>query len=448
MKLKFVLFLSLALTLAGLRGATSGPTSTQLVASAKRAVSEGNKNLAIYYYLEALKQEPARVDWRLMVAQALQKRGNDPQALAEARTILKYQPANAAALAMVADLTKVKRVKTKAEIEAEEETFAINSVPFPDKSLESLPRALAAWVMGEPALAIEKINAHNLSVAKTQQIYYFFVPAGELAVNGHKLALSFDVSKALALFDGLNTDARVFPIIKGASRNIAKIPPEEWLRVAQEIGSKVEAEAHLGGVMFDISPHQDVLHLLYASVKKSTKKPLFAVGGGRLTFKYTDVGVAKCFDFGNSYNSVAGMQSSTLAQGAYQESQLAIPNMEAYAGSVEATVNQVLKNARAMGGKVLIGVPFIATQYEYASRASSSAGEQKSAGVKMDQYISNAIGWTESNVQVNDDAFLGLAIWAIHPDGGVHIEPDPHWYFPSLISPELWERMKHPLVNR
>jgi hypothetical protein len=446
-----LIFGVLALGLAVLTRAAVEPSATELASLAARAISTGNNNLAIYYYQEALKRQPGRIDWRVWVAEALQKRGNDELALEEARKVIDKQPGNARAQAVIAELTKPVIIKSKEQEQKEEEEQAVTSVPFPEKSTEILPQALGAWIEGDTLQAAEVVNKHNLSVSKAQQIYYFFVPAGELVVEGKKLLLTFDPAQALSLFSAVNTDSRIIPVIRGSSTNINKVLPSEFTRVAAEVAAKVDAENRLSGVMFDFAYHDIRLHQLYASFKKATKKPLFAVGGDRLTFKYIDVGVLKCFGFGINYDPSApqtiNQRTRTLANGK-KVNNMAIPDIKVFNGNVDSNAGQYLKNARANGGKALIGLPFIATSSEFESWSEASGGAQNPSGVRMNDYISNAIAWTEKSVQVRDEAFLGLAIWAIHPDGGVQMKPDPNWYYPSLISQDWWERMKKPLINR
>ncbi len=417
-------------------------SAEKLAALGAQSTAGGHQTLAIYYYLQALEKQPGRNDWRLWVAQALQKRGNDEAALEQARRVLSSQPANAKALAIVEELTRVKPVKSAAQIEKEEDAIAVSSVPFPEKSAELLPKALGAWIVGNPSSAVQKINAHNLGVPKSQQFYYFFVDGGSIGGNADKLALSFDAAPAIALSDSIAGDSMVFPVITGLTRAMAKAGKGEWERIAQEIAAKLESDKRISGVLFDIKPHESMLHFMYASVKKLTRKPVMAVGGERLTFKYVDVGVFKCFDF-------PSLGEDPLEPGPERNPLAAtIPDIRIYAGNVDSGAGQFLKNARANGGKALIGIPLIATSHEYESVAKSAGGEKIQSGLRMDMYIGNAVGWVEHAVQVNDDAFLGLAIWAIHPEGGVHRSGDKSWYFPSVLSEEQWQRLKTPLIRR
>jgi hypothetical protein len=191
--------------------------------------------------------------------------------------------------------------------------------------------------------------------------------------------------------------------------------------------------------MFDVSPHVSLLHFLYASARKGTHKPIFVVGGERMTFKYADVVVGKCFDYpavSLSVETAAGSFTAVSRQG----------DLSAYAGQVETTAHFFLRSARAMGGKTMLGMPFVATPHEYESCVQKPGDEPVHGGVKMEDYAANALGYIERNVQVNDDAFLGPAIWAIHPAGGVQ-KADAR-YFPSEISQDLWQRMKTPLIRR
>ncbi len=418
----------------------SGPTAAELNTLAGKARAAGNNDLAIYYVRQALLRAPENIGWRLWLAQTLQKRGHDEMALEEAGKVLDRDPGNAGAAAVIAAIKKPKIVKSAEEMAKEQEDAAIEAVPFPEKSTVSLPKANGAWVFGDTTGAADRINTHNLAVPKEQQIYYFFIPGGELGIEGSKLSLKFDTAPAMALSDALAGDSMVMPVIHGLSRGSLKVTAAEWQRVGAEIAAKVEGDKRIAGVVFDIEPHVDVLHLLYASVKKGTQKPVLAIGPDRLTFKYVDAAILKCFNFGANFRD-SGQSLADNRTGA-------IPDLGVYAGNVGSSAGVFMRNARAMGGKVFIGMPFSATTHEFEFSSASQDGPQTPSRVKMGDYVVNALLWTEHEVQVNDETFLGVAIWAIRPTGGVNIPPDPGWYFPSLISSELWERLKFPLIRR
>ncbi len=411
---------------------------------AAKTAQAGNQNLAIYYYRQALLQEPGRADWRFWVAQALAKRGNTELALDEARAVLAGQPGHSQALALVAELTKPVVVKSQEQVEKEEEDQAIASVPFPTLSEERLPRVLAAWILGDPAEASEKVNTHNLAASKSQQINVLFVPAGTLDIENGKVLLSLDTAACLAVADAMAQDVRIFPWIRGKSRGWQKVSQAEWAKAGAALAAKAESDSRLAGLFLDVDPHVTVLHLLYAETKKGTQKILMAAGGERMTFKYVDIGVARCFGYGGERVTLRRQEDGR----AMMEEGAVAPDLRVYAGNVEATAGGFLRNARSMGGQAILGVPFTATAQEHEARAESPEGTRVPVSVKMEDYVANGLGWVEASVQVNDNAFLGLAIWAIMPEGGYNPPGDLLFYFPSAISPGQWQRLKLPLINR
>jgi hypothetical protein len=405
-----------------------------LAKQASQAVQAGNKNLAIYYYRQALAKEPAHLEWRLWVAEALLKRGNLNDAEAEAREALKLDAANARALKVIQVATAPPpKPKSKEEQEREEEAIAVSSVPFPEPSTVSLPKAMAAWVEGDVVAAAEKINTHNRSVSKSQQFYYFFVDSGTLAYDGGQLQLGLDLQPAIGLSERIQGDSFVIPTIKGQSRLLGKASRPEWERVAAQIAAKIEADSHVAAVLFDIEPHDSLLHFLYAGVKKGTRKPVLCVEGDRMTFKYVDAMVARCF---TTKNAEIGAYSDVRA----------VADLGAFNSFVESVAGQYLRNARAMGGKLLVGVPAAATVGENEGRSKTQGIFEVKGKPSMLDFFTNALARVENLVMVNDDAFLGVAVWGILPPGGV--KHGLFWYHPSEISAEEWERLKTPLIRR
>lgn len=410
-----------SLFLAGPGVCAEGPTAAEFTASAKSALAGGNKDLAIYYFRRAVKLEPQQLEARVWLAQALLKRGNIDQAADEARAVLAMQKGHAEAQAVLDAIRKPSPTPTPVPIEAD-----VASVPFPQPSDDALPKGLAAWVFGPATPAAKQLNEYSQSVPMSQRFSMVFVPAGELVIKDGKVSLQFDTKLALEMAEKLIGDVRVLPVIKGNSRGATQVGAEEWDRVGAQIAAALEADTRLGGLQFDVQPQMPQLFGLYAATKNHTRKPVTAVvkDWHKLIFKYVDAVVLQGF----------GRASA----------------LQDYAGAVKAVINLFLQDARAMDGKAIIGLPAAAAIVEFELRSDKAGAATQggiATGVSMDQYFKEGVFAVQSTVIVNDPAFLAIAIWAIHPEGGIRPNLEARWYFPSLISEKIWQRLQLPLLE-
>jgi hypothetical protein len=392
-----------------------------LAQKATQAIQAGNKNLAIYYYTQALLRDPSQNRWREWVAQAHRERGDKGDALRHARLLLKADPANSRAAAIVAELSVPVTSASLAQEEAAAAEKAASLVPFPDKTRMVLPKGVAAWVVGNPVEQVQTINQYNASAPKSQQIRYLFIECGEVGINNGKLSLQFDPEPALQLVEVLIGDVWVMPLISGNSRGAGKVAMAEWQRMGKLIGEKVEAERRLAGVYFEIAPLKAELNPLFAMVKQATHNPV-AAGGFQweaLSFKYTDFMVLKAF----GYSSDLRLQ----------------------AGQLRSDTTAFLKDARVMEGKAFIGLPGVAATQEYEEKRQSPDEKGLRTGKSMNAFFSNGLGWTRRALVESDPAFMGIALWALYSGDGVHGVHDTAWYYPSKLDPDILEKLKLPV---
>lgn len=392
--------------------------------SAKQALSSGNEDLAIYYYHRAVQMQPKQLALHVWLAEALLKRGNIDQALEAAKAALAIKKDEPRAKAVVDEVLRPTPTPTPVSIEAD----AV-AVPFPQPSEDGLPKGLAVWVFGPAAPAAKLLNEHSQSVSMSQRFATVFVPCGELVFKNGVASLEIDLKPALELAEQLIGDVRILPVIKGNSRGANNLTPAEWDRIGALIASKVDSDSRIAGVQFDVQPQRYSLFGLYAGVKNHTRKPVTAVvrDWHKLIFKYVDAVVLQAF-------GRAG-------------------DIQGYKGAATAVINGFLRDARSMDGQGIIGLPAAAATEEFETRTTVGGANPPAdarivaTGVAMDQFLDEGLFAVQAAIQINDPAFLGVAIWAVHPEGGIRPSLEPLWYHPSLISDKIWQRLRLPLFE-
>ena len=419
-RIKLLSFVA-ALSLAQAVSAADDRRPAEWASRATQAISEGNKNLAIYYYTQALLRDPSQVRWREWVAQAHMDRGDTADALRHAKLVLKAQPANARAKAIVEKLSKAVTSSTGSEDDLAKAEKAATTLPFPDKSSMVLPAGSAAWVVGNPADHVQAINGYNQSTAKSQQIRYIFIECGKIAINSGKVSLQFDPQPALQLAENLIGDVWVMPLIGGRSRGADRVSQAEWERVGRQVAQVAEQERRIAGIYFEVEPLKSALNPLFAFTKKHTSKPVAAggIGWDPLAFKYTDFLVLKAFGYST--------------------------DMKIQSGQLRSNSTAFLKDARVMEGKGFIGLPGVAATQEYEEKTSSPGKDGLRSGKTMNAYFSNGLGWVRRALVESDPAFMGIALWAFYSGDYVHGEYDAAWFKPTKLDPNILEKLKLPV---
>lgn len=397
-----------------LPGSTRAAVSRQeLIQKAQAAESQGYLNLAIHYYTHALKSN-SDDQARRALARLKQKAGHKALAEIDWRKILESSPKDSEALAALASLG------LPGEVSAED--AALDALQPPAKSDMLWTKGHGAWLFGEPRQWVKPLNDYNLAAPRTQRIKYVFPVSGSLGFNGGSAILNWNPDRALILADSLAGEARVYPMIDGKTGGIASILEKEWDRVGKEIADKINADERIAGVMFDIVPHDNKLHALYARVKKYSTKPVGTALSvwEKNTFKFVDLVVLRAFDH-------------TLRP-------------SDYAATVRDQIRGFLRDARDAKTQVLVGAPAVATHQEYEGAVVDPTQTPAGSGFKMPEYVDALQRAVRQALVTDDPSFLGLSIWALHPEGGIHEPGDQLWYFPSMIAPAMWDMFKLPLA--
>ncbi len=405
----------------------AGPSFQELVETADKAEAQGYIHLAIHYNSHALKASPGNLEIQRKLARLLQKAGHNGLAEEQWRVILLSNPTDTEASDATAFLN------SKAALES----VVAEAVSPPAKADIPWTKGNAVWIVGDARTWVTPLNDYNENTPRNQRIKYIFPQAGTLGFNGGNVSFSWTLDRAIILADNLSGDIAVYPVIEGISAGSASVRPKEWDRIGKEIADKLNAEDRVAGVLFQIAPQEPQLHGLYAAVKKYTQKPVgasFRVWEPS-TFKYLDFAVLWTFR---------------------------TPSKGSYFASVRDLTSSFLRDARDHQTKGFIGVAAIATDQAFESFAYKPNGLRLlnrdypdvdfgkeirlRNKVLMKDYVTVVQTAISKALMDDDPSYLGQAIWALHPQGGVHFEDGPgFWYFPSLIDPALWNYFRAPI---
>jgi hypothetical protein len=392
----------------------AGPSSDELVQNAYQAESQGYLNLAAHYYANAYRLSHHNEGILRSLARVLAKAGHNALAEERWREILSDHPTDSEALRAIAALDS----RSAEAAVAAEQGGGDDKLQLPTKADMLWTKGHGAWVYGDARTWIKPLNDYNLSAPRTQRIKYVFPQSGSLVFNAGHAVLTWQPERSTILEDGLLGEAFVYPMIDGKSPGVASISEAEWARVGKEIADKMNADDHISGLQFDIEPEDSKLHALYAAVKRNTTKPVGAAVSiwEPNTFKYLDFVVLMAYDYATP-----------------------VPD---YLARARDQVRAFLRDAHNANTKVLIGAPAIATHHEYEGYSSDPTKAPVGTSYKMAQYVDALRSAVSESLDMDDASFLGLCIWALMPDGGLHKPGDQMWYYPTTVDPKLLESFK------
>jgi hypothetical protein len=291
-------------------------------------------------------------------------------------------------------------------------------LPVPERSPAPLPNGYGAWSYGDPDYTIERVRRYNASTDKPKRIRYLFPYIGSLSFQGpERYALSWHPEKALPLAEALE-DVMVLPMVDGLSRAAELLTEETWEALCRELAAKVDAESAFYGLHLDIEPHADVLYRLFAGLMEETDKPITIATGHSTpaTFKYADMVVLMGYDWA--------------------------AEPKAFEEAARERIGVFLKHARQGGGKAMVGVPAIATHREFESTAVSPTAERTPTGHSMTDYLGGSAQAVHAALETDATPYVGIAVWAFHPEEGLHGSRDTVWYYPTEIDDESWDKIR------
>ncbi|MBU0678602.1 MAG: hypothetical protein KJ626_10845 [Verrucomicrobia bacterium] len=295
---------------------------------------------------------------------------------------------------------------------------------YPSPTGRSVPHGLGAWSYGRPEYAAREIMHYNAEALEDGKIRYVFPYAGSITLNldgTYSFAWEPGNARRLrALLDTLPDADSIFvlPLIDGVGHAADSLDPATWDRLAKEVSGKIENDPAFYGVQFDIEPHEERINYLFAYCRKYTDKPITAAVGKwtREDFRYADMLILMAYDY------------------ALEPAEFARISAE--------RIERFLSDARASGGKAMVGVPAIATHREYEEVADTKDGTRRSTGHSMAEYAGASLDVINRCLREGDETYVGHAVWAVAEIEGLHGGSDPRWYYPTVISPEVWNLIR------
>ncbi len=283
---------------------------------------------------------------------------------------------------------------------------------------------LGAWVYGDGRTHAKVVNAFNLTAPLRQRVRYLFPYSGSVSFRAGKITLTWDTDRAKLMADTLSGDAQVHLMLDGASIGASSVKDAEWDRAAREIAKVIGDEIKFAGVQFDIEPHLPIMDAFFARVQGYLNKPVGAAVGvwSPNTFKSVDYLALMAYDLAETPG--------------------------AYRNAARDMVKSFMRDAHRTNRGALVGAPAIATHHEYESKSDTSQGPGISTKLKMETFVSGLRSALTEALEQNDPNFMGLSIWALHPEGGLHGPGDKEWYFPSTISPAIWDLLRLPVEKK
>ena len=107
-------------------------------------------------------------------------------------------------------------------------------------------------------------------------------------------------------------------------------------------------------------------------------------------------------------------------------------------------IEKLLSVAETYNGKVMIGVPAIATHREFQYKVSKTdLKDRADSGYTMADYLSGALkGCQEMVNKMGSKCYVGCSIWALHSESepvGFAPVRSKYVYYPSTIGLKEWE---------
>lgn len=391
--LKFAYILIGLLSLTPLSDIHAGPSASELSVQAAQAQSKGQYRLQAWYLKRLVELNPS-------------------------------DSASAAALA-----TAMQRAAAESSVKPWDDNAKASDIPSeapmpPAREPIVMAPGMGAWVYGDGRTHAKTVNAFNADTPLRQRVRYLFPYSGSLSFRAGKISIVWDTDRAKVMADTLAGDAQVHLMLDGLSLGAAAVKDAEWDRAAREIAKVIGDEFKFAGVQFDIEPHLPIMDAFFARVQGYLNKPVGAAVGvwSTNTFKSVDYLALMSYDLAESPG--------------------------AYRNAARDLVKSFMRDARRAQRGALIGAPAIATHHEYESKSDTSQGPGVTNNLKMEAFVSGLRSAVSDSLDDNDPSFLGLSIWALHPEGGLHGPSDKEWYFPSVISPEVWELLRLPVEKK
>lgn len=287
---------------------------------------------------------------------------------------------------------------------------------------------LGAWLYDMKDYYVQEIQDYNAAQNdESLKIKYLFCYTGTVEIPDATVPYyMYEISE---YYRNQLPEMKIYPMVDGAG-DFSSLSDDQVDSIARILADYYSKDEAADGIHLDIEPYQVSQVRLMEALKKYTDLPLTAAVS-LMPFpdegwKHMEFIVLMNYD----YSSDLGEFRAAFDQKAAHY----------YASAVK---NQ---------GKLMIGVPAIATHHEYEVRVRKDNPDARlETQTSMWEYFSESLEsyWTLVRGD-KEKALLGYALWGFVPEEepvGSYPRHNPYWYYPVRIQPEVWRLMlKEPTV--
>ena len=283
-------------------------------------------------------------------------------------------------------------------------------------------KGIGAWIYGQSMRFVNEINAYNKSIKNPDmKIRYLFCYAGSVESG---TLVGYD-STIVPYYKQKLPDCRVYPNIDGYP-SINGLSKEQIQSLARQIADKINSDDAIAGLHLDIEPYEPTQLELMEEFKKYSSKPVnLSVSREALLdpklFQLTNFVVLMNYDFS--------------------------PDPAKYTSIAQDAIENILEAANQYTGKVMIGLPFIATHHEYQYMVKkTNIRDRKESGFTMADYLAGGLkDCKRATRKLGQRNFVGISIWAFLPEEepvGSYPKSGLNWYYPVSIGLSEWQQLK------
>ncbi len=264
----------------------------------------------------------------------------------------------------------------------------------------STPRGISAWVYDYSEGRMQAIRDYNSQVPDQRKFNYLFPYCGSLTATGKGEYHLYYKGWLSSVFKPKLRNCLVLPIVDGwHNGQFNDWTKEQYEEAAQQVAEKIINDPNADGVQMDIEPYNNGQLYFYQHLGK-----LLRAKGKILThflwghtpqndpaiFKACDIVVLSGYDY-HPENKSAQEYGKMLADG----------------------VNNMLRLARSVNGKLMVGIPVMPSCHEYEYKQGDCG--HVDTGNKQTDYISQAV---EVLCRYQDDPnYIGWALWQFSDSG-------------------------------
>lgn len=281
----------------------------------------------------------------------------------------------------------------------------------------------SAWVYSFKPSWVDHIKQVNASSQASNHFHYLFVNVGNVSVNSdHLLNIHYNHHRTQQLkkkLPNIHILANLSFWVKGTK--FFKWSPAEYKKAADKIAHLVNQDPYVSGAFLDLEIYKPCLLPFYKELKdklnQKDKILAFIVRPGEETKHWFEQ---------TGSNSIAVLYGYDLH---HPDDPSKPVSPKTYGKRLQKAVNHFVKTADQAKQHFMIGIPAIATTYEWHCEEVMSGAVLKNPYPQID-YFKQARAVTQS---IQSKYYLGNSVWALVAKTKHHIRS------PLVISTQEWK---------